>query len=267
MARAAGGTSQRLNPGGAMMRSRERNAAKARHDNPMSSLPPAARSGLTAGLWAAVPMAVATFPFGLAYGVGVRSAGIDPWVGVSASWTVLAGAAQLSMLSLMESGASWVVVVLTGLVVNLRFALYSMALAPGFKGFPARWRYGLPYLMTDQTAALSLQYFEANPDPVARRWYYFGVGLLTAIVWWGGTLAGVTLGASIPAGIDIAFTVPLVFVVLLVPTLIDRPGIVAAGTAATVTVATAALPHGLNTVLGAGAGVLVAAMVDRRGRR
>ena len=36
MARAAGGTSQRLKPGGAMMRSRERNAANAGHDTSMS---------------------------------------------------------------------------------------------------------------------------------------------------------------------------------------------------------------------------------------
>jgi predicted branched-subunit amino acid permease len=75
------------------------------------------------------------------------------------------------------------------------------------------------------------------------------------------------LGGSIPASIDIAFTVPLVFVVLLVPSLIDRPGIVAAMVGAGMTVATAWVPHGLNTVIGASAGVLVAAVVDRRGRR
>jgi 4-azaleucine resistance transporter AzlC len=211
-------------------------------------------------------MAVATFPFGLAYGVGVTAAGLDKWIGASASWTVLAGAAQLSMLSLVKSHASGVVVVLTGLVVNVRFALYSMALAPGFKEFPARWRYGLPYLMTDQTAALSLHYFTEHPDPVARRWYYLGAGALTALVWWAGTLAGITLGGAIPPGIDIAFTVPLVFVVLLVPTLIDRPGIAAALAAILVTVATVSLPHGLNTVLGAGAGVVAGAIADRKGR-
>jgi 4-azaleucine resistance transporter AzlC len=221
---------------------------------------------MTAGLKAAVPMAVATFPFGLAYGVGVTAAGIDRWIGASASWTVLAGAAQLSMLSLIKSHASWVVIVLTGLVVNIRFALYSMALAPGFKEFPARWRYVLPYLMTDQTAALSLQYFTEQSNPVARRWYYLGAGLLTALVWWAGTLVGITLGTAIPPSIDIAFTVPLVFVVRLVPTLIDRPGIVAALAAAVVTVATTSLPHGLSTVLGAGVGVALGAIVDRRGR-
>jgi predicted branched-subunit amino acid permease len=232
----------------------------------MSSLAPAARSGLTAGLAAAVPMAVASFPFGLAYGVGVTAAGIDPLIGASASWTVLAGAAQLSMLSLMESRASWMVVVGTGLIVNLRFAMYSIALAPGFAAFPRWWRLGLPYLMTDQTAALSLQYFAGQPDPVARRWYFLGVGLGVAGMWWAGTIAGVTLGGLIPPGIDIAFTVPLVFVVLLVPVLIDRPGVVGALVAGLVTVAASRVPHGLNIVIGAGAGLIAGALVDRRGR-
>ncbi|MGE3889744.1 MAG: AzlC family ABC transporter permease [Vicinamibacterales bacterium] len=232
----------------------------------MFSLPPPARAGATAGFKAAVPMAVATFPFGLAYGVGVTAAGLDAWVGASASWIVLAGAAQLSMLSLVKAHASAAVVILTGLVVNLRFALYSMALAPAFRAFPARWRYGLPYLMTDQTAALSLQYFREQPDPVAQRWYYLGAGVLTALVWWAGTLAGIMLGAAIPPSIDIAFTVPLVFVVLLVPTLIDRPAMVAALSAAAVTVTTSSLPHGLSTVIGAATGVALGALVDRRHR-
>ena len=87
------------------------------------------------------------------------------------------------------------------------------------------------------------------------------------MVWWLGTSIGITVGGSIPASIDIAFTVPLVFVVLLVPSLIDRPGNVAALVGAGMTVATAWVPHGLNAVIGATAGVLVAAVVDRRGRR
>lgn len=250
-----------------MIRSRERNGAKAGHDTSMPSPSPAARAAWRAGAAAAIPMGLATFPFGLAFGVGVPAAGVDPWVGASASWTVLAGAAQLSMLSLVKAHASWVVVVLGGLVVNVRFALYSIALAPAFTAFPPRWRYGLPYLMTDQTAALSLHYFTIEADPVARRWYYFGAGLLTACVWWAGTIAGLTLGTAIPPSIDIAFTVPLVFVVLLIPTLLDRPAVVAAAAAAGTTLVAASLPGGLNTALGAAVGVVAGAWVERRGRR
>lgn len=230
---------------------------------PMQSLSSSARAGWVAGLTAAVPMAVATFPFGLAYGVGVRAAGLNPFVGASASWTVLAGAAQLSMLSLMQEHASAIVVIAAGLVINARFALYSMALAPAFKDFPAPWRFALPYLMTDQVAALSLQHFAERADPVERRWYYLGTATGIVAAWWAGTLAGVFLGGAIPPSIDIAFTVPLVFVVLLVPSLIDRPSWAAAVVGAGVTAATASMPQGLNTLVGAAAGVAAGALAER----
>ncbi|MEZ5287839.1 MAG: AzlC family ABC transporter permease [Vicinamibacterales bacterium] len=229
----------------------------------MPMLVPAVRTGLAAGVAAAVPMAVATFPFGLAYGVGVTAAGIDPWAGAAASWTVLAGAAQLSMLSLIERDASWVVIVAAALVINLRFALYSVALAPAFRPFPARWRVGLPYLMTDQTAALSMRFFGDERDPVVRRWFFLGAGLGIAVVWWVGTIVGLTLGAAIPSSIDIAFTVPLVFVVLVVPTLVDAPALTAAVAGGGVALASAGLPNGLNILAGAAAGVVAGAIVDR----
>lgn len=233
----------------------------------MTTLTSSARAGATAGLRTSVPLSVSSFPFGLAYGVAVTASGMDPWLGASASWVVMAGAAQLSMLSLIERHASWIIIVTAALVINLRFALYSMALAPAFRDFPPRWRFALPYVMTDQAAVLSLQYFQRNGDPVARRWYYFASSMAIASMWWAGTVVGATLGSSIPSSVDVAFTVPLVFVVLLVPSISDSPTVVATIVAGAVTLATVSLPSGLNTIIGAGAGVLTGALVDRRSRR
>jgi 4-azaleucine resistance transporter AzlC len=209
-------------------------------------------------------MAIGAFPFGLAYGVAVAAAPIDMWVGASASWLVLAGAAQLSMLDLMGLRASWVIVIATGLVINARFALYSAALAPAFKAFPRAWRVTLPYFMTDQAAALALQFFAREPDPVARRWFYLATALVITSFWWIGTLTGIGAGAALSASLDVGFVVPLVFIVLIVPTVIDRPAAVAVVVAGGVTVAARALPHGANILLGAGLGILVAAIADRR---
>ncbi|MGE3276640.1 MAG: AzlC family ABC transporter permease [Vicinamibacterales bacterium] len=228
-----------------------------------ASLPQAGRA---AGLRPGVPMALASFPFGLAYGVAVAAAPIDKVVGGSASWLVLAGAAQLSMLQLMVDHASWVIVIATGLVINARFALYSAALAPAFKDFPAPWRFVLPYFMTDQAAALALQYFRGQDDPTARRWFYLTTAVVITTFWWIGTITGVLAGAALPASLDIGFIVPLVFIVLIVPTLLDRPAVLAALVAATVTVVSRGLPNGVNILLGAGLGIGVAAIVDRRPR-
>ena len=233
----------------------------------MPTLSPSAQSAARAGLTTSIPLALSTFPFGVAYGVSVTASGMDPWLGVSASWTVMAGAAQLSMVSLIERHASWIIVITAALVINLRFALYSMALAPAFKDFPPRWRFALPYVMTDQAAALSLRYFQQEADPVARRWYYFASSLAVASCWWGGTVVGATIGGAIPSSVDLAFAVPVSFVVLLVPSVVNRPALVAALIAGSATLASASLPSGLNTIVGAGVGVAAGALMDRRTRR
>ncbi len=215
----------------------------------------AALSTTIDGVRDAFPLALAAIPFGLVYGVAVVDSSLSSWVGASASWLLLAGAAQISMLGLMNADAAWPIAVGTALVINARFALYSAALAPAFSQFPRRWRWTLPYLLTDQAATLSIARFQRVSDPVLRRVYYLACGLWIAVMWWAGSISGVLLGASIPDQVEIGFIVPAVFLALLVPTLTDRPAVVAAVIGAAVTAAGASLPNGLNIFLGAIAGV------------
>ncbi|MGI9603735.1 MAG: AzlC family ABC transporter permease [Acidimicrobiales bacterium] len=222
-----------------------------------------AREATRAGVRSAAPLALAVLPFGLVFGVAVGASTIDQWVGVSASWFVLAGAAQLAMLDLIDNDAAWVVVVSTGLIINARFALYSAALAPAFAEFPRRWRFGLAYLLTDQAAAIGLQYFEHQPDPAARRWFFLGGAMSFATAWWVSTIVGVTVGSAIPDSLQIEFAVPVMFLALLVPTLRDRPSVVAAVVGASVAVLANPLPNGLNILMGAVAGIATGRAVMR----
>jgi predicted branched-subunit amino acid permease len=176
----------------------------------------------------------------------------------------LAGAAQLALVDLIEDDAPWIIAVGTALINNLRFALYSASLAPAFRDFPMRWRLGLAYLMTDQTAVTSLIEYEETTDPQWRRWFYLGAGIGFACVWWVGSTIGVLVGGDIPDGVQLGFAVPLTFLALLVPTLRDRPTVVAAAVGASVCVATLALPNSLNLIVGAVAGVAAGIMVTSR---
>ncbi len=203
-----------------------------------------------------MPLAFAAIPFGLVSGVAGAESSVATWVGVAGSWLVLAGAAQLSLLALIDDGAFWAVAIGTALVINARFALYSAALAPSFSAFPRRWRFGLPYLMTDQAASLAIAAYEDESDPVVRRSFFLGAGLLFASGWWMGTVVGVLAGDVIPDGVDIAFAVPAMFIALLVPGLVGRPAATAAAIAALVTVLGWGLPNGLNIIVGAVAGIV-----------
>lgn len=222
------------------------------------------RHEIRAGIRAATPLAFAALPFGVVYGVAVVESGTSVGVGIAASWIVLAGASQLSILELLDAGASWLVVVATALVINARFALYSTALAPSFAEFPRRWRYTLPYLFTDQASALAMAHFPTVADPDRRRWWLAGAGLFFAGAWWVGTLLGVAFGGVLPASWPVEFAVPAMFVALVAPTLVNRPAVVTAGVAGVVAVLGSDLPNGSGVIVAALCGLAAGTAVQWR---
>ncbi len=223
----------------------------------------AAGGALREGARAAVPLGLAALPFGLVYGVAVTESSVTDWLGVAASWIILAGAAQLSLLSLVDEGAAWPLVVGTSLLINARFVLYSTALAPAFREFPTPWRLALPYLLTDQAASLALVRYDSEFEPIRRRSFFLGAGLLFATGWWIGTVVGVVAGDLLPDDLDIGFAVPAMFIALLVPMVTDRPALAAAIVAGAVAVAAAGLPSGLNVIVAAVAGIAAGRVVGR----
>lgn len=228
----------------------------------MPSLPTPTQAA-RAGFRETVVLTIGVIPFGLAYGAAVREAGFDPWLGALASPIVMAGAAQLSLVDLIESGAHWAVAIGTAWIINARFVLYSAAFAPAFSEFGRRWRFGLPYMLSDQAAAMSLLYFANQTDPRARRWYFLGSGLTLVAGWYLSTTTGIVAGSTIPDSLEVAFGIPLMFLAMLVPTIRDRPMLVSALVAAAVTTAGMAMPSGTNVLLGALVGVTVGVVLDR----
>ena len=87
------------------------------------------------------------------------------------------------------------------------------------------------------------------------------IGGLGAAAWWVGSAVGIAFGGTIPDSWQIQFAFPLMFIALLVPTLRNRPAIMAALVGAAVTLAAKDLPNGLNVCLGAVAGVTAGSLV------
>ena len=197
----------------------------------------------------------------MVYGVAVAQAGVGALPGILGSFTIFAGASQLSLLELHTQGAAWAIAVGTALVINARFLLYSAALAPSFAEFPPRWRFGLAHLMTDQAVTLSLIEFETEEDPRMRRGFFLGAALTLFTVWQFGTIVGILAGTQIPEGLQLEFIIPLMFTALVVPALRDHPAIAAAVASVTVTIIAAPLPAGTNILLGAVAGVATGAVL------
>ena len=223
-----------------------------------------ARAGYLRGAKAVGPLALAALPFGLVYGVAVAESEVHLGSGIAGSWLVLAGAAQLAMLDLIASDATWLVVIGTATVINARFLLYSAAVAPVFAELPRRWRWTLPYLLTDQAAAVSMAEFDRDAEPIDRQWFVLGAGLTFAAGWWIGTVAGAVTGSSLVDRVDISFAVPAMFIALVIPTLVSRPALMAALVGAAVTIISTPLPAGVPVLLGALCGIAAGVVTSRR---
>ncbi len=213
------------------------------------------RSSLLAGARAILPLSIGAFPFGLAYGVTVVESSMNDLVGLIASFLILAGAAQLAVADLIDQGAPWFVVVVTALIINARFMMYSGAMAPSFSEYPRRWRVPLAYFMTDQASVTSLLYNQRERSAWRRLPYYLGAGLSFAISWWIGTTLGIVIGATIPAELQVGFAAPLMFIALAVPSIRDRAGLVAAAVGFSVTLIAREAPMNTGLILGAGVGI------------
>jgi predicted branched-subunit amino acid permease len=128
----------------------------------------------------------------------------------------------------------------------------------------------IAYLMTDQAYAVSvLRWSDEDPShqdtsSLDRRWsYYLGAGLTLWAAWQASTIAGALVGTAVPDSVPLGFAVPLVFLVLLVPTLTRVHAVVAAAVGGAATVVGLELGVGpLSVMLGAVAGVLAGALVD-----
>lgn len=205
-------------------------------------LPPGATVGLVTGLAAS------------AIGLTTLQAGVMAMVVYSPS-------VMLAAFGLLEAGAPAVILVVTSLVVGVRFMLLSLSISSYLDRVSVPWRWLLAYFLWTPVYALSIERYEAVPE-TDRRWFYLG----TAVPLWATVqvtvLAGASFGASVPAALQLDFVVPLAFIALLARLVSSRPGMVAALVAGAIAVWGTLLP--LNTGIiaatlgGTAAGVLYA---------
>lgn len=208
------------------------------------------------------PMLLGAVPFGLIYGALAVQAGIPPLLAIAISAIVFAGSAQFMIAKLVAAATPGVLIVLSVCIINLRHALYSAAVAAKLAHLPARWQVLLAYLLTDEAYAASLRRLEAGGDATHRHWFLLGAGGSMWLIWQISCIAGVLLGARIPAAWSLDFAGTLTFVAIVVPLLRDRAAVAAMALAGVVAVLAFGLPYKLFIILAALAGMAVGVMLD-----
>lgn len=220
------------------------------------------RSAFAAGVRAMLPLLLGVVPFGLAYAISARAAGLSPLETQLMSLAVFAGGAQVSAVGLLAQGVGPGTLLATTFVINARHMLYGLTLAPRLRtpsGQRPGWRSWLlaAAFLTDEAFGVSLA---LGAGSLA---FLLGTELVLFVAWNLTTAVGAAALGAVPdparLGLDLVF--PLAFLALLVPNVRARRDLavaLVAGAAALVLLRW--LPAGAAILLGTLAGAAVGAL-------
>jgi 4-azaleucine resistance transporter AzlC len=229
----------------------------------MVRLEPTSREAFWQGFKTILPITVTNIPFALVTGIAGINTGLTPLEVTFMSAWVFAGAAQLVTLQLMATQTAMVLVLLAGLVVNLRYVMYSSALAKPLEAFTGWIKALAAFLMVDQNFVIAMQQYETQSSRYIS-WFFLGSGVPMWINWVIWTYIGALLGTKVPEQWGLDFAAPLCFLVLLVPALKDRPNMAAALVGGLVATICVDLPYRLGLFWGAISGVSVGVWLEHK---
>ena len=232
--------------------------------NTAAPTPADARAAFRRGVIDMLPVSAAVGAWAVVTGVAMAQSGLALSESVGLSLIAYAGSAQLAALPLLVAGAPIAVSVLTALMVNLRFVIYSAAVAPSVRMLPLRRRLALGYLLGDISFVVYMRHEARWHDPDVRAWYFLGVGFAMFLVWHAGSLVGLFAAAAIPRDWGLDFAGLLALLALWVPALASRPTLAGSVVAAALSVALERLPLRSGLVVAILAGVAVAVVADYR---
>lgn len=219
---------------------------------------PRASKHFILGLRAVSPILLGVLPFGVIAGITVIETGHGALDASLFSLLAFAGASQIASLALLKSGAPVLVAALTGLVINMRYLMYSASIAPYFAERPLPLKAVFACILSDQSYALSVSKFRSEPQLPRRAKiaYYAGCALGVWTMWQLGTIAGALLGRAVPPELGLEFAVPLTFLALLFQVLTDRGLIIAAIVGGGLSVLLSSMPANTGFLIAAVVGIV-----------
>jgi predicted branched-subunit amino acid permease len=208
-----------------------------------------------------LPILFGVVPFATICGVAAVSVGLSPFEAIGMTFIVFAGASQLAVFQLMSAGSPWLIMAVTAWVINLRFTMYSAALAPYLQREPAQRKAPFAYMLSDQAFGVTMSRF-SNELPYNPAWFFYGSAATVWLTWNLSATAGALLGTLVPGSWGFDFAFPLSFMALMFAALKNCPGVWAALVGGITAVAAKGLPYNLGLVLAASLGIAAGALSE-----
>ncbi len=224
---------------------------------------PAFRVGAKEGFRAYLPFSVGLIPWALVTGVAMRASGMTLVEAMAMNAIVYAGTAQLGALPLLVAGAPMWLIAVTTFALNLRFLIFSAAIAPGFRGFSFPRRLLSGYILVDGVFAVCADRLVKTDDPHWRWGFYIVPSLWTWLLWQFFGFLGALGANSMPADWSLEFMTTIALMVMMVPLAQSRPMLVAALVGGLGAVAFQGLPLRLGLVAGMALGMVAGVVAER----
>lgn len=221
------------------------------------------REGAREGFRVAFPQSIGLVPWALVTGVAMVSAGFTPLQAMGMNVLVYAGVAQLGTLPLIVAGAPLWLIVVTALVLNLRFLIFSAAIAQGFRGIGAGIRLLCSYLLIDGIFAACLEKMLLQEDRQWRLGYYLAPAAWSWLLWQVFALVGVLAGGSIPKNWSLEFMATIALMVIMVPMAKMRPMLVAAAVGGGLALLLRGMPLRLGIIVAILGGILAGILAEQ----
>ncbi|TAG27988.1 MAG: branched-chain amino acid ABC transporter permease [Burkholderiales bacterium] len=204
-------------------------------------------------------------PFALVCGVAAVNAGLVLPAALALPGLVYGGSSQAVLTQFLQSASALWVAVLSGLVVNLRMAVYSAAMAPRVRHLSTPRRMLAAAFLVDNAFALMQQRELERPKESSNHLlaYYAGVSAVLWPAWLAFCIIGSLAGSVIPASWQLDFAIPLAFIATLSTTVRSMPLLAAAVAGAVASVALFALPLKLGMIAACLLGLLAGLIVER----
>ena len=232
------------------------------------SAPTSARDEFLAGARLSLGATLSYLPFGVVCGVAAIQAGMSEAAALAMPAVVFGGSSQVVVNQLLLTKAPLWVVIASGLIVNLRFMIYSAALARHARDESLKDRVLFAAFIVDHTYAFTEQRAREAPGNPHLLAYYLGCAVVIWPAWVAFNALGIYAGLAIPPSWQLEFTVPLAFISLMAPLLRDRGMWIAALAGGLAGLLLVNLPLKLGLIAACATGVGIAMGFERwnRGR-
>lgn len=167
------------------------------------------------GLRDGIPIAMGYFAVAFTLGITAKNIGMTPIQAAVSSMLLHASAGQFAAMTVIASGSGYVDMIITTLIVNLRYLLMSCALSQKVGSeMKTGHRMIISYYITDEIFGIASA-VEGKLNP----FYNYGAASVAGPGWTFGTFLGALLGAVLPdrAGRALGMALYGMFIAIIIP--------------------------------------------------